>query len=517
MRRRELLAGTAAAAGLAAALAGAQPTAAWNAGPVAHVLPTVSHERMLVKLSLREPAAGPLFLHLDNRRVPGRRTDTGGEFWSFDAAGLDAARTYTLSLTDAGGRPLCDSWPLATFPAPGERPRSLRVLFFTCAGGHDITGRYLPMTTRTRLLDRALSFGPQAAVAIGDHVYWDLRTASRIGSLEPAISHAGRFARELPILGDPNEAVLKRAAGPQIAPLYGARCRSVPVFFLQDDHDYFENDDANERIVSFPPDPFMLAAARATQRLWYPEFLPDPTRPAGLGSTRAEGLSESFGTLRYGALLEALLYDCRRYMTLSGPHATFLPGETEDWLARRMAAEEGAAAHLLNIPSTPPGWSAGKWGEWYPDVERDARLTTAIQKPFWQPGWRAQHDRLLAAASAMRDRTPVFVSGDLHAVGETRISGNGGQDLSRHPVVSVLCGPVGTAARGWPSAFRGMVPQTPSGLAVDERLPAIEENGFTLADFTPEDVTLRFFKWRREAVEAIDTLEPFRTTRLPRA
>jgi hypothetical protein len=514
MRRREFIAGTA-AAGLAAAGAGGQPAAAWSAGPVAHLLPTVSHERMRVKLSLREPAAGPLFLHLDNRRVPGRRTDTAGEFWSFDAAGLDPARTYTLSLADGAGRPLCDPWPLSTFPAPGERPRSLRVLFFTCAGGHDVSGRYLPMATRARLLDRALSFGPQALVAIGDHVYWDLRTAARVGSLEPAISHAGRFARELPVLGGPNEAVLKRAAGPQIAPLYGARCRSVPVFFLQDDHDYFENDDANERIVAFPPDPFMLAAARATQRLWYPEFLPDPARPAGLGSTRPDGLSESFGTLRYGGLLEALLYDCRRYMTLSGPHAAFLPGETEAWLARRMA--EGDTAHLLNIPSTPPGWSAGKWGEWYPDVERDARLTTAVQKPYWQPGWRAQHDRLLAAASAMRDRAPVFVSGDLHAIGETRIGGNGGQDLSRHPVVSVLCGPVGTADRGWPSAFRGMVPQTPAGLAVDESLPAIEENGFTLADFTPEDVTLRFFKWRREPAEAIDRLEPFRTTTLPRA
>ncbi len=45
MRRREFIAGTA-AAGLAAAGAGGQPAAAWSAGPVAHLLPTVSHERM---------------------------------------------------------------------------------------------------------------------------------------------------------------------------------------------------------------------------------------------------------------------------------------------------------------------------------------------------------------------------------------------------------------------------------------------------------------------------------------
>ncbi len=109
MHRRDFLAGTApAAAGLAATGASGHrgaAAAAWNAGPVAHLLPAVSHERVLVKLSLREPAAGPLFLHLDNRRVPGRRADTAGEFWGFDAAGLDPARAYTLALADgAGGR-----------------------------------------------------------------------------------------------------------------------------------------------------------------------------------------------------------------------------------------------------------------------------------------------------------------------------------------------------------------------------------------------------------------------------
>jgi hypothetical protein len=47
------------------------------------------------------------------------------------------------------------------------------VLFFTCAGGHDALG-FVPAATRNRLLRRALSFGPQVAVANGDHVYWDL-------------------------------------------------------------------------------------------------------------------------------------------------------------------------------------------------------------------------------------------------------------------------------------------------------------------------------------------------------
>jgi hypothetical protein len=70
----------------------------------------------------------------------------------------------------------------------------------------------------------------------------------------------------------------------------------------------------------------MLQAARATQRLWYPEFLPDPARPSGLPGAdtpdrtadRPSGLSESFGTLRYGRLAEVLLYDVRRTTALVG-------------------------------------------------------------------------------------------------------------------------------------------------------------------------------------------------------
>jgi hypothetical protein len=45
-----------------------------------------------------------------------------------------------------------------------------------------------------------------------------------------------------------NETVLKLAAGPQIVPVYGTDFRSTPVFFLQDDHDYFDNDEAWDEI-----------------------------------------------------------------------------------------------------------------------------------------------------------------------------------------------------------------------------------------------------------------------------
>ena len=76
-------------------------------------------------------------------------------------------------------------------------------------------------------------------------------------------------------------------------------------------------DEAIEAGISFPPDDFMMRLARATQHLYFPEHLPDLSRPAGLPGAgafdRARGLSECYGTLRAGNLVELLLYDCRRF------------------------------------------------------------------------------------------------------------------------------------------------------------------------------------------------------------
>jgi hypothetical protein len=112
------------------------------------------------------------------------------------------------------------------------------------------------------------------------------------------------------------------------------------------------------------------SSARATQHLYYPEFLPDASRPLGLpwssSGDRPQGVSECFGTIRYGRLAEILLYDIRRTATLAGPSAVYVDLEVEKWLRARSAATE--VAHLIHVPSNPPGWTAGKWGEWYPDV-----------------------------------------------------------------------------------------------------------------------------------------------------
>ena len=532
MKRRDFLRATAAGPLLAAlppelraqTSARSSTHGTWDNGSVRHLLPTVSDTQMLLKASFTAPLAQPPRLHVDTATVPGRMTDTRGEMWAFHATRLAPGRRYTLSLKASTGRSLCQPWDLSTFPSPDARPERLRVLFFTCAGGHEGLG-FLPSTVRNRMLRRALSFQPDAAVANGDHVYWDLRsplTAQRSGASPRAKEIAGgSFNRSDVVLGSENETILKRAAGPQITPVYGTDFRSTPVFFIQDDHDYYENDDAYDEIVTFPPDGFMTEMARATQSLYYPEFLPDATRPPGLAGSSFAGrglpFSESFGTLRYGRLAEVLLYTVRRTMTMAGPSAVFLDPEVEGWLTRRMMAPD--VAHVVNAPSNPPGWTAGKWGEWYPDVlGADGKLTMDVAKPYWQAGWLKQHDRLLSAMSHMRSRIPLSMSGDLHAIAIGRILRSGTLDLSANPVVSALTGPIGTSPTGWPSGIRKVGATPPIHLSVDEQVKPIEQHGLTIADFTPDAIVLRFFKWdvNTQRAEALDSLEPFHTAELKR-
>jgi phosphodiesterase/alkaline phosphatase D-like protein len=497
------------------------PEANWERGQLRHLLPTVSDREILVKASFAAPLAAAPTLRVGGLVVTGQMSDTRGELWQFHARGLSPERRYQLALK-AGGKSLCQPWELVTFPAPDARPDRVRVLFFTCAGGHDAMG-FLSATLRNRLLRRALSFQPDAAIANGDHMYWDLRsplTAKSQGASPQAIQIAGQPDRTAALLGTDNEQFLKRTAAPQIVPVYGTDFRSTPVFFIQDDHDYYENDDAYDEIVTFPPDHFMTQMARATQSLYYPEFLPDATRPAGLPGAsyagRALPISESFGTLRYGQLLEVLLYTVRRTMTMAGPSAVFLSDTVEAWLQARMAARD--VAHVVNAPSNPPGWTAGKWGEWYPDVlSADGKLTVETAKPYWQSGWAKQHDRLLAAMSAMR-RVPLVISGDLHACALGRIQQTGVTELTANPVVAMLAGPISTGPRGWPSAVRKTGPQPSLHVRMSEQVKPIEQHGFTLADFTPDKVTLRMFRWdvKTQAPEAMDTLEPFHTVELAR-
>jgi len=509
----------------------AAPLDDWDAGPLRHIIPLSNHDTFLIKTSFISPESSPPTLRVDSKRVAGEMSDTQGRFWRFYVTGLEPDTNYALQIENHDGESLTDPWPLKTMPHPDARPEQFRLAVYTCAGGsegipfrggHEL---WIPLSHRARLIDRMLSFNPDVVVGVGDQVYWDQVTGVQKylnapmpelkAAIEEKLDEYGRFDFAKPILATQNESVLANVVDDQIANLYGVRMRSAPTILTQDDHDYFENDEASEQFVSLPPNSFMLRAARATQRMYYPELLPDKTRPRGLGylggNTNRNGLSEAYGTLRYGRLFEGLLYDCRRFMTMHGESAVMVERAAEEWLLARMAAQD--ARYVVNMPSTQIGWTAGKWGEWYPDVLQDDTLGTDTPKPYWQKGWFRQHQRIVRAASDMK-HLPIFISGDLHAVGAGVIRKSGDHDLRENPILSVLSGPISSGGPIFPSAFRNAGAAPSEVLDVEQDFPPVEKNGFTIFDFTPDKVTFRQFAWRAElgdSVEAIDSLGPFHT------
>ncbi|NIB43624.1 hypothetical protein HBA55_28710 [Pseudomaricurvus alkylphenolicus] len=530
LTRRKLLQLAAASTSLAMLPACAELTSSasesqdtWNQGELAHLIPLVNHEQLLIKTSFVRAQDVTPYLSIDGRKVAGRPSDTLGRFWQFHAAGLQAGRQYELQLQDRTGKALTDPWPLKTFPHPDATPDQLRILAYTCAGGNEAlrmdngTPFFLPMAARHRLLQRGMDFNPDVVISNGDHIYWDQRTvhnkpdAFKTPWLE-LFKEYGSLDPKLPMLGSPNEEILTRIVDPQIAYLYGVRFRSTPVFMLTDDHDMFENDEANDDFITLPPDQHMLASARTTQYLYYPEFLPDANRPQSLSGCnspdRSAGLSEVYGTLRYGKLLEALMYDTKRYCSIDGESAFVFPPNTEQWLADRTATED--TRHLLHIPSTPIGWSAGKWGEWYPDIRQsDGSLGQEKPKPYWPRGWWSQHQRILKMLQAQKKRTPVIASGDLHALSYGQIARSGELDFGDNPIHSFCVGPLGSSGPGFPTQYRGIGAQVPSDLDVKELLKPLENNGFSLIDVTADKLVFDMFNWLPpQPVEDIDQLQP---------
>jgi hypothetical protein len=176
------------------------------------------------------------------------------------------------------------------------------------------------MGARRRLLARGMSFKPDAVIANGDHIYWDQKTSQANKALgkfvrEQFWSKFGTLDLSVPMLHPKNAAIFTAICDYQIPGLYGTTMRSTPAFFLTDDHDMFENDEFTDSVATLPPDTYGTLGAELTQSMYYPEFLPDANRPLWLpGGDRArspEGANITFGTLRYGNLLEVVLYDCR--------------------------------------------------------------------------------------------------------------------------------------------------------------------------------------------------------------
>jgi hypothetical protein len=527
--RREFLQLGIAAAGLGWWPHATHAASSWNQGELVHLIPTANHDRLLIKASFKSPLSAAPRLLVDGKASVGVQTDPLGRFWRFDVQGLKPATRHELRITDPRGRALCDAWPLKTLPAPDASPERMRILAYTCAGGYDgplYRGKslFLDMAARRQLLARGLAFEPDVVIANGDHIYHDIESALVRPSrryFEELVwpKFGGALDTSVPMLHPRNAAIFTGICDYQIAGLYGTSLRSTPAFFLSDDHDKFENDEFTDQIATLPPDSYGIVGGEQTQQLYYPEFLPDRHRPEWLpGADKAgipAGTNMVFGTLRYGRLLEAVLYDCRRYVDYKGRHAKVLPQWVEDWLIARTRAQD--TAHFLHSPSLPFAYSSGKLGDWYPDLLDDdtGRLTLEKSKPGWQRGWFDQHQRLVQAIGSQNRRAPVIIQGDFHATALGRMTRSGDVSFAQ-PVHVVMTGTLGSGDLAFPSAVR-RVESAPSKLVTMEQvLEPTEKNGFTVIDVTPDKLTFSQFTWRPpQAVEEIATMSPVTVYEVP--
>jgi len=102
----------------------------------------------------------------------------------------------------------------------------------------------------------------------------------------------------------------------------------VPLVFVTDDHDYFENDNAGPWGYSLPPRPFIFGLQQRSAAMAYPFALGRPN----IGDPYKSGTVEG---VRIGQLLELNLFDCRRGWS-TGPNAGVLFLEAEAWLIERL-------------------------------------------------------------------------------------------------------------------------------------------------------------------------------------
>ena len=219
---------------------------------VKHILSSASHERLGITLSLSKTTSKLELLLNGSNLIKGRKTDKEGKHWQFLSNKLISNESYELQLISEN-EPIYKRWTIKTFPDPEAKIKKLSFISFTCPGGGDAfraSGRefFKPFSFRQNIFNEGLSKNPDFAIAIGDHVYWDLRGESSppVGRNSKLIKfflggylrlRYGSFNRLESADSKTNESVLKKIGNEQIASLYGTRFKSTPIFFVPDDHD----------------------------------------------------------------------------------------------------------------------------------------------------------------------------------------------------------------------------------------------------------------------------------------
>ena len=357
-------------------------------------------------------------------------------------------------------------WTLGTFPPRDSKPDRFRLLVYTCAGGNgeartsDGTQAFVPLAERQRLLRRALSFQPQAVIANGDHVYWDLL--------------AGPSARILMSTRDRGQArrqgVQPRAAGARHRERGAARSRGVAADRRPLRHpaalDAGLLPAGRPRLLRerprrrhhrhVPARPVHARARRARRRSsTTPSSCPTPiARPGSAAPARriARRVSPRRSARCATATARALLWDCRRYHHAGGADRRLHAARDRAWLlaphggADERRAHRGAACRRRRWAGARASGASG--------IPTCSRRAASSAPPRRSPTGRKDGTASTIACSKPPSRwiaSRLFVSGDLHALGVGRILRSGSLNLRSNPITTVLAGPLGTGPVGWAS------------------------------------------------------------------
>ena len=308
----------------------ARPGATWDAGGCATCCRR-SATRIADQGFVRRAADRAPTLRVGGTSVRGRMGDTRGEHWHFYATDLLPGRRYQLALVWQQRASRCASRGSSRL---FRRPTSGRRNSGCCSTPAPAVTRRLNFCRRrsaTACCAAALSFPPDAAVANGDHVYWDL--LAPVGAAPARIAGGREAVRHVRSLGD---RAWRRQRNRAQAHRQGRRsCRCTARISARRRCSSCRT----TTTISTTTKPltrssrsrrrFMLAARpRDTASLLprIPSRRGAAARPAVVvgGRPRAAACPKASARCATAGLAEILLYDVRRTLTLAGPSAVYV-------------------------------------------------------------------------------------------------------------------------------------------------------------------------------------------------
>ena len=97
--------------GVSCSKQGESNRATWDSGDLQHILASVSHRSMNIKISFKSDLEKIPYLEVNGKKFPGEQQDTLGRFWAFRVTNLSPESEYQLQVLNHDKQPICDRWP----------------------------------------------------------------------------------------------------------------------------------------------------------------------------------------------------------------------------------------------------------------------------------------------------------------------------------------------------------------------------------------------------------------------